>query len=214
MFQHYYLMLQNFWTVLLSQIQILPHFWIYLTLVIAVMLEGPVSILIAAGATTNGFLNIYLVLLAVTLGNLIADALWYALGYFGHIDWVLRHRRLFGVDPQKVDSLKRVINRKAVLLLLFSKVTNGLTVPVLISTGVARVSWRRWFPVILATNIATALVTVFIGYFMASSLMKIQSGMRIVAIAATIVLIILLWVFLRRWLNQDALIASLAEKDE
>ncbi len=207
-------MLREFWFSMLTPQAILPHLWLYLTLVVLVMLEGPVSILVAAGAASTGFLNPLPVLIAATLGNLIADALWYSLGYFGKIDWVLSRRRWFGVDPQKLKSLKGIINRYAVRLLIFAKVTNGLIVPVLISTGVARVSWRRWFPIILVTNILTSIAMVLIGFFMASSLLHVQQGIRYVAIASTLVLLLGGYFLFRRLLSRSDLLASLEGQNQ
>ena len=207
-------MFREFWFALQTPQLVLPHLWLYLTLVVLVMLEGPISILVAAGVASTGFLNPLPVLISATLGNLIADGLWYSLGYYGKIDWVLHRRKWFGVDPQKLEALKAIINRYAVKLLIFAKVTNGLIVPVLISTGVARVSWRRWFPVILVTNILTSIVMVLIGFFMASSLLHVQQGIRYVAVASTLILLFGGYFLIRRLLSRNDLLASLEGQNQ
>ncbi len=214
MVQQMGMMAQNFWSAAGAQTNILPHLWIYLSLVLMVMLEGPISILVAAGAAATGYLSPVPVMVAATLGNLIADGAWYCLGYFGKIDWVLRRRKLFGVDVTKMDALKRIVNRYAGRILIFSKVTTGIEIPVLISTGLARVSWRRWFPIVLIANSLISLVWVFIGFSMASSLNQIQSSMRYVVFASTVVVIVIAVYFLRRWLGRADLIAELDQKEE
>ena len=57
MFQQFDMMVQNFWAALQAQPDILPHLWLYVSLSLLVMLEGPVSILVAAGAAASGYLN-------------------------------------------------------------------------------------------------------------------------------------------------------------
>ncbi len=185
------------------------HVWVYLILFVMVMLEGPVSILLAAGAASAGFLHPLPVLAAAILGNVTADMLWYTLGYHGRIDWLLRRRGRFGVDPQKLERFKRVINRHVVKLLFFAKATDVIIVPVLIATGAARVGWRRCLPVIFATNLLTNLVVVVLGYFLASNLLKVQQGMRYAGFAIFFAFLLLAGFFLRRLLGRGDILAKL-----
>ncbi|MEW6505653.1 MAG: VTT domain-containing protein [Chloroflexota bacterium] len=193
---------QNFWTALSSGSASSAHLWLYVVITLLVMVEGPISILLAAGASSAGFLNPLPVFIAATVGNLIADALWYSLGYVGKIDWLLRRRGWFGVDAEKLDLFRQVIHQQAVKLLIFAKLTNGLIVPVLIATGLARVPWRKWFPIIFVTNLLTSLVMVVLGYYMASSLLRVQEGLRYAAFAATLFFLLAASFYMRRLLSR------------
>ncbi len=193
---------QNFWTALSSGSASSSHLWLYGVITLLVMVEGPISILLAAGASSAGFLNPLPVFIAATVGNLIADALWYSLGYVGKIDWLLRRRGWFGVDAEKLDLFRQVIHQQAVKLLIFAKLTNGLIVPVLIATGLARVPWRKWFPIIFVTNLLTSLVMVVLGYYMASSLLRVQEGLRYAAFAATLFFLLAASFYMRRLLSR------------
>jgi membrane protein DedA with SNARE-associated domain len=175
---------------------------IYLAILLLTMVEGPVSILVAAGASSAGFLHPLPVFTAVTLGNLISDGLWYLLGYHGKIDWLLRRRRWFGVEAEKLELFKHIVQRQAVRLLLYAKITNGLIIPVLIATGMARVSMRRWLPVILVTNLLTSLVLVAAGYYAASSLLRIQEGLRYAIIPLTLLFLLAATIYMRRMLSR------------
>ncbi|GIV62727.1 MAG: hypothetical protein KatS3mg045_0066 [Bellilinea sp.] len=193
---------QNFWAALSSGSASSSHLWLYGVITLLVMVEGPISILLAAGASSAGFLNPLPVFIAATVGNLIADALWYSLGYVGKIDWLLRRRGWFGVDAEKLDLFRQVIHQQAVKLLIFAKLTNGLIVPVLIATGLARVPWRKWFPIIFVTNLLTSLVMVVLGYYMASSLLRVQEGLRYAAFAATLFFLLAASFYMRRLLSR------------
>lgn len=193
---------QNFWAALSGGSASSAHLWLYVVITLLVMVEGPVSILLAAGASSAGFLNPLPVFMAATLGNLIADTLWYGLGYIGKIDWLLRRRGWFGVEADKLDLIRRVIHQQAVKLLIFAKLTNGLIVPVLIATGLARVPWRKWFPIIFVTNLLTSLVMVALGYYMASSLLHVHEGLRYAAFAATILFLLAASFYMRRLLSR------------
>uniref|UniRef100_A0A7C4PZN7 VTT domain-containing protein n=1 Tax=Bellilinea caldifistulae TaxID=360411 RepID=A0A7C4PZN7_9CHLR len=204
---------QNFWAALSSGSASSAHLWLYAVITLLVMVEGPVSILLAAGASSAGFLNPLPVFIAATLGNLIADTLWYGLGYIGKIDWLLRRRGWFGVNAEKLDLFRQVIHRQAVKLLIFAKLTNGLIVPVLIATGLARVPLRKWFPIIFVTNLLTSLVMVAIGYTMASSLLRVQQGLRYAAFAATLLFLLAASFYVRHLLSRKD-VSAMLEKDE
>lgn len=193
---------QNFWAALSSGNASSAHLWFYVVITLLVMVEGPISILLAAGASSAGFLEPLPVFVAATLGNVIADVLWYGVGYIGKIDWLLRRRGWFGVDAAKLDLFRQVIHQQAVKLLIFAKLTNGLIVPVLIATGLARVPWRKWLPIIFVTNLLTSLVMVALGYYMASSLLRIQEGLGYAAIAASILFLLAASFYVRRLLSR------------
>ncbi len=142
------------------------HLFVYAALMLAVMIEGPVAILVGATAASSGFLNPVPVFVAASLGNLFGDLAWYLLGYFGKLEWALKLRFLH-LDLRKITFLKQAIARNAVKILAIAKLTNGLIVPALIATGLARVSLRRWFPIIFITNLVTTGVFVALGYFTA-----------------------------------------------
>jgi len=183
--------------------------WIYALIVLLVMVEGPISILLSAGISATGLLNPLGVFCAATIGNFTADILWYVLGYFGNIDWLLRLPKFMGIDSQKLNRLNRLVNMHAVKLLIFAKLTNGLIVPVLVATGLARVSMRRWFPIIVVANLLTSAVFVFIGYYMILSLKQIEQGVWFLAIIGTLVLVLVSIIFVKRVFNRKDIVTEL-----
>lgn len=204
---------QDFWAALQSDQASAGYFWIYVAITLLTMIEGPVSILVAAGASSTGFLHPLPVFTAVTLGNLISDGLWYLLGYHGKIDWLLRRRKWFGVEADKLELFKRIIQHQAVKLLLFAKITNGLIVPVLIATGMARVSMRRWLPVIVLTNLLTSLVLVLAGYYAASHLLRVQEGLGYAVVPLTVLFLLGATVYMRRMLSRKDVVVMFDQSE-
>lgn len=179
------------------------HMWIYILVTLMVMLEGPLSILIASTAASSGFLYPLPVFAAASLGNLLGDILWYLLGRSGKIEWALKLRFL-RLDVERIHFLKQSIARHAVKILLIAKLTNGMIVPTLIATGLARVPLRRWFPFIFVANLFTTGAFVGLGYYTALNLQHVDHWLRYVAIAFSIIifLFIALWIqrsFARRF---------------
>lgn len=174
--------------------------WTYLLLIFLIAIEGEIAILVGAGAASAGFLNLPAVFAVAVLGNLISDILWYLLGYYGKIDWLLYRMKWIGITPQKLSLMIDRIQQDAIKLLVFAKLTNWMTIPALIATGVARVSWRRWFLLILFSNILVAAVMVPLGYYMTSSLLQIQKGVSYAAFAFTLLFVIVAIFYIRHHL--------------
>ncbi len=176
--------------------------WYYALIVILVAVDGEIAILIAAGAASTGFLNPVAVFLAGALGNIVSDSLWYALGYYGRIDWALSRFKWMGITAEKVARMKDMVDRDAGKLLMMAKLTNWMTIPVLIATGTAKVSGKRWFPLVVVSNILISLVLVLIGYYMAASFMQIKSGLQYAGIGFTLLFILFVLYSARRYFNQ------------
>ncbi len=185
------------------------HFWVYLVLFLMVMVEGPIAILVAATAASTGFLYPLPVFLTASLGNLTADLLWYFLGYSGNIEWILKIRWL-KMDARSLEVLKNSMRRNAVRALLIAKLTNGLIVPALIATGLAKVNIRRWFPVIFFANFLISAVFVGLGYFTAVNLMKLEHWIKYLALGFSFAFIILTAAYLQRLLARQAALDPLA----
>lgn len=175
--------------------------WFYPLLVLMVALEGPISILLAATAASAGFVAPFPVFVAASLGNLIADTLWYTLGYIGRLEWLARWRWL-GVRREHVEGLQELVQRHALKILVVAKLTNGMIIPALIATGLARVPLRRWFGAIFVTNLLVTGAFVAAGYYMANSLMHITQGVRYLATASTLLFLILGMFFVPRLLRR------------
>lgn len=185
--------------------------WYYALIFLAVAFDGEIAILAAAGAASTGFLNPFAVFIAGALGNVFSDSLWYALGYYGRIDWVLGRFKWLGVTQDRIDRMKGLVERDAVKLLTLAKMTNWMTIPVLIATGASRVSHRRWFPLVVISNILISLVLVVIGYYMTSNFMQFQSGMQYAGIGFSLLFVLFVLFSVRRYLNRKEEAAANAQ---
>jgi membrane protein DedA with SNARE-associated domain len=188
------------------------HVWVYALLFVMVLVEGPIAILVAATAASTGFLYPIPVFLTASLGNLAADMLWYLLGYSGKIEWALKVRWL-KINPFKLNLLERKIQQNAVKILLIAKVTNGLIVPVLIATGLAKVKMRRWFPIIFFANFGITALFVALGYFTAVNIMKLEHWIKYLALGFSFVFIIAAAAYVQALLGRQSSYDVLAAND-
>jgi membrane protein DedA with SNARE-associated domain len=186
--------IQNIWISL--QNGQLPQlgWWSYLLLAVLVAVEGPLATLLGAAAASAGLMRPYLVFAASAAGNLTADSLWYTLGYAGRIEWILRYGRRLGVRRSHLDRLKSEMHKHGTKILLFAKLTSGFIIPSLIAAGLARIPWRRWFPVILSAEMVWTGSLVVIGYYATEGIKQIEKGISYIALAASAAfLLVVIW---------------------
>lgn len=117
------------------------------------------------------------VFLAATIGNLIADTLWYTVGYVGKIEWFLRFRRL-GLQKQLIERLKRSMAKHTIQILLIAKFTLSFMIPTLVTAGLLRIPWRRWFPTLIFADTVWTGMLITIGYYSIESVKHVQQGLK------------------------------------
>lgn len=181
----------------------LPHWgsWTYFLLILLVILEGPSATLLGAAAASAGLMKPPLVFLSATIGNLTADSLWYSVGYLGKIDWLLRFQR-FGLRQHLIERLKRSMMKHATQILLIAKFTLSFMIPTLITAGLLKIPWRRWFPVLIIADTVWTGLLVSIGYYSIESIKSVQKSVEYVLLFISAVLLTTLILVGRRLIRQ------------
>jgi len=186
----------------LAQITALGPFS-YLILALLVAIEGPIATLLGAAAASLGYLNPFVVFFAAATGNLTADTLWYYLGYIGKLEWVNRFGQRVGVSLDKLVQLEDNLKAHAPKVLFVSKLTVSPMIPALISTGLIKYPWRRWFPSVFAGEMIWTGSLVIIGYFGVQAIQKVELGLEHAILVVTLVFIVLIIWFGRQFLKKE-----------
>jgi membrane protein DedA with SNARE-associated domain len=160
--------------------------WSYILLALLVATEGPLSTLIGASASAAGLLDWRWVLLATVVGNVAGDCLWYSVGFMGKMQWLYDHGRWFGMRPHHVARLEREMRVHARLLIIFAKVAYGLIVPTLVAAGMARVPWRKWFPVVFVVETLWSILLVWVGFHTTAFIQKFEHTFQAIGVAVVI----------------------------
>ncbi len=172
--------------------QPLPNIWAYFLLALLVAVEGPAATLVAAWASSNNLLNPVVVFFAASTGNLLADILWYSLGYLGKLEWLERLGSLVGLRQSTVRRLETTIESNAPRLIFIAKLTLGFVIPVLFATGMARVPLRRWLPVLLIGETIWTGALVVLGFTLGKYLQTLKLGLQIVTVAGGAIFLVIL----------------------
>ncbi len=168
--------------------------WNYLLLAVLVAVEGPIATLLGAAAASAGLMRPGFVFLAAALGNTAADLLWYLLGYTGRIETALKLGRLVGLRRKHVLRLTNAMEKHGVKILFFAKITAGFMIPSLISAGLIRLPWKRWFPVVgLGEMIWTGLLVV-IGFYTTQAVRVVSKDLSYLLVGISILfLVVIIW---------------------
>lgn len=159
---------------------------IYLMLAILAIFEGPITTLTGAAIASTGALNPALVFISVAGGNLTGDSVWHLLGRLGKINWINRFGSLVGVTPEQLEQLEENAKKHTPKALFVTKTTSTLIIPTLITSGLTRTPWRRWFPPVLAGEIVWSGSLVLAGYLTAKTIPRVLLGIQILPIIAVL----------------------------
>jgi membrane protein DedA with SNARE-associated domain len=182
--------------ILLNSQSIFP----YCILLVATMIEGPITLFIGGVAISSGLLQPIPVYLAVVTGNLIGDSFWYGLGRFAKIEWIARIGTKFGFNLQKIRQLQQGIQKLAPKLIFCAKFTVGLPIPTLIAVGLSRVAPNRWVGALVVGELIKSAVFVYAGYLYTTAIQQVSTGIQIILWGMTTVVVLggIVWFKLRK----------------
>ena len=177
-------------------------FWTYIILALLVAVEGPIATLLGAAASSAGLMRPIPVFLAAATGNLTADSLWYSIGYLGKTDWILHFGRRLGIRESLINHLKQNMTAHATKVLFLAKLTVSFVIPSLITAGLLRIPWKRWFPALILAETLWTGSLVLIGYYTTEALKRVEQGVEYAALVASIAFVIFVIMAGRRLIKQ------------
>ena len=170
--------------------------WAYILLAILVAVEGPITTLAGAVAASTGLMNPILVFVFASAGNLIADTLWYTVGYLGKTEWLIRYGGRLGITEKFIARLQADVRDHIHKLLFVAKLTLGFVIPTLIAAGLARVPFKRWFGVLFTAECIWTGSLVVVGYYFGYLIQRIETDLRWVSLGGALLFIVIVGIYL------------------
>jgi membrane protein DedA with SNARE-associated domain len=163
--------------------------WAYVLLALLVIVEGPVATLAGAVAASAGWMRPVGVFFSASVANLLADLLWYTLGYLGRMEWVHRYGGYVGLREEYLLHMMDDVQKYAPRLLFIAKITLGFSIPTLVATGLARVPIRRWFWVLILGETLWTGTLVYLGVRFGQYVQRLERGIEIVALVGALLFV-------------------------
>jgi len=168
--------------------------WTYVLLCLLVAVEGPIATLLGAAAASAGLMRPIPVFIASASGNLIADSLWYGLGYLGNMQWVMRFGKRMKIDQRHLERLENNLRHHAVKVIFLAKLTVSFAIPTLIAAGLVKAPWRKWFLPVFIGEMMWTTALMLVGYYATEAIKRVEQGVEYFALfGAAFFLAFLLW---------------------
>lgn len=183
----------------------------YIAIFPLAVIEGPFLAVLLGYLVHAQYVNLYITFLVLLSADILPDIFYYHLGkrggkkvleskYFANSKYTAEHLRV----------IEYLWNRHTKKTMFFAKISYGISLPLIISAGVAKMPLKRFILTSLPIGILQIGVFMFIGYHLGTSYAVAEKYMKYPGILAVILLIILLigYVFLRKH------VTKLFEKEE
>jgi len=166
----------------------------YTLLFILMLIEGPAVTAAGAFAAAIGYFRIWPVFTLSVIANLIPDAIYYAIGYWGREAVINKYGQYFGLTPKRIGQAEKLAHRHSGKSLIAIKMIPLLATPGLIIVGASKMDIKKYAWWSVAITIPTSLFYLVIGYYFGAAYASIEHYLHlgiyfIIFAAAAIILL-------------------------
>lgn len=150
----------------------------YPTMLILMIIEGPITTILAAFAASLGFFNIFSVFGLSMLGDIFGDMILYTIGYTGGTKALAKAEKILKIKPAivvKIEELFLLHGKKTIFAV---KSTTGLCWITFIAAGTMRMKFKEFLIGSFIGGIIWSGFLVIMGYFFGYAFEKINDYIR------------------------------------
>lgn len=168
----------------------------YAFLLPASIIEGPIITVLAGFLSSIGHLTFWIAYGVIILGDLLGDAAYYALGYYGREGFIERYGRFLGVTTTRVAYLEKHFVRHSNTTLIAGKFAHGFGPIILITAGMVKMPFWRFLFYNLVGTIPKSLLLLLIGFYFGKAYERIGVYLDYVAIGTLAIVILGIGIYL------------------
>lgn len=169
----------------------LIHQYGYAVVLILSVPEGPIVGVLAGFFVSLGYLNAVISFFVLLAGDLIGDALYYALGRFGGHHFIRRWGKYFAITEERVARFQKQFLKHDWKIVLFSK-TQALGSAILFSAGFVRMPFSRYIAYNTLGTVPKVILFEVVGIYFGQGYRTINTYIGYVAIGSFFVGFLLL----------------------
>jgi len=153
--------------------------------------EGPWLSLIAGVLIKLGAFGFWPLYIALMVGDLAGDAIWYFVGRRYGRPFIARYGQYVNINGREVERMTRRFHRHQHSVLFLSKVSNGFgfALVTLITAGMVKIPFGRYMLVNLSGQFIWTGLLIGVGFFFTHLLTTVNSVLGRIAIAAAAVIL-------------------------
>ncbi|MFA6432336.1 MAG: DedA family protein [Candidatus Paceibacterota bacterium] len=149
---------------------------IYLLIIFLAFLQGPLLAVIFGVLLRLGYLHYIPIYIALMVGDLVGDTIWYHVGrIYGH-RFVARFGKYFGITEHKIEIMTTLFHRYKNYVLFLSKITNGFgfAIVTLMTAGMVRIPFKMYLFVNLLGQFIWTGTLLAAGFYFSEAYIKID----------------------------------------
>ena len=137
----------------------------YALMFVAMLIEGPVVTAAASFAAAQGVFSIWIVFALAILGDLVADIIYFGLGYYTRLALIEKYGARFGMTKERTEKIQGLVNAHAVKTIVAIKLTPLIPAPGLMAVGATRMPIKKFALICLVITLPKVLIFMTLGYY-------------------------------------------------
>ena len=137
----------------------------YIVMFLGMLLEGPMTTAAASFAATLGYFNIWIVFVLAILGDLVADVVYYAIGYASRIAVIEKYGHRFGLSKQKMEKIEHLLKTHPAKTLVVIKLAPLLPVPGLMMVGATHMKLSKFTTIASLIILPRVILFIALGFY-------------------------------------------------
>ncbi|QQR82211.1 VTT domain-containing protein [Candidatus Campbellbacteria bacterium] len=157
----------------------------YAVIFIGLLLEGEVTLFLAALLVHQGFLNLYDTLALTLLGVFLGDLLWFTLG-----EHLSLYKKISAWVEREAGRFDHIFQAHTFKSLLVTRFLYGLSRPTLIRMGMLRIPIKKFLEANIVTTLVWSSLVWIIAYALSASILstrhfipRLEAGIALIIIA-------------------------------
>ncbi len=139
---------------------------IYALLIILACIEGPILSMIMGLLLRVANFHLLPVYIALMVGDLLGDTLWYMVGRHLGYPFVRRFGYYFSINESDIAKVEKIFHKYTASILIISKLTMGFgfAIVTLFTAGLTKIPFKKYISLNLAGQFIWTGLLLFVGY--------------------------------------------------
>ncbi len=119
---------------------------VYLFIIFTACIEGPILSVLFGILIKLGYFSFAPIYVALMLGDVFGDTIWYGIGRFYGYSFVGKYGRHFGITPDRIKKVEHIFHKYTKSILIISKLTTGFgfAIVTLFTAGLVKIPFRTY----------------------------------------------------------------------
>ncbi|HPN96500.1 MAG TPA: DedA family protein [Candidatus Moranbacteria bacterium] len=162
----------------------------YPTMLILMIVEGPIATIIASFLSSFGFFNVLTVFILSVFGDITGDIILYFFGFWGGSKTLKKAEKILKIKPRIVTRLEKLFHRHGGKTIFAVKSTTGLCWITFIAAGTFKMSFKKFLQASFWGGIVWSSFLVFMGYFFGYAFLEINHYIKYAGILVIILAVV------------------------